>query len=200
MTVGSKFASLVEAVDDCEEFDLTIADDPEESLVEVRAPDTDLDAAPAAMDRHNFLSAGLLDALDRDLAMEDEGQDGGDVDTAADSESDTKSEMGVPVDPAPRNLLVTQAIREALSSIDEIDMVPIFKRRPCIMKSPPGCLEGVYRHAMRLALTAGHRLPELGNCFSFCRGCRCTVRGGKIPMGRCWSGSPISPGTSGFRC
>ena len=40
--------------------------------MEVRAPDTDLDAAPAAMDRHNFLSAGLLDALGRGLAMEDE--------------------------------------------------------------------------------------------------------------------------------
>ena len=40
ITIGGRFASLAESVDD--QLDLAIADDPE-SLVEVRATDTDLD-------------------------------------------------------------------------------------------------------------------------------------------------------------
>ena len=154
ITVGGRFASLVEAGDECEEFDFTIADDVEESSVEVRAPDTDLEVATTAVDRRNSPSTSLLDALDHDLAMEDDGQVGGDVDNAADSESDI---------PAPRNLQITPAIRDALLSMDEIDLVPIFKRRPCLMKSPPNFLKGPYRSAMRLALTeveAGHRVGD----------------------------------------
>ena len=163
---GGRFASLVEAGDECEEFDFTIADDVEESSVEVRAPDTDLEVATTAVDRRNSPSTSLLDALDHDLAMEDDGQVGGDVDNAADSESDIVSDLGergAPVDPAPRNLQITPAIRDALLSMDEIDLVPIFKRRPCLMKSPPNFLKGPYRSAMRLALTeveAGHRVGD----------------------------------------
>ena len=90
---GGRFASLVEALDECEEFDLTIANDVEESSVEVRAPDTDLEVATTAVDRHTSPKASLLDALDHDLAM-DEGQVGGDVDNTADAESDIVSDLG----------------------------------------------------------------------------------------------------------
>ena len=62
-----RFASLVEAVDECEDFDLTIADDLEESTMEVRAPYTDLDVATTVVDRPKSPSACLLDALDRYL-------------------------------------------------------------------------------------------------------------------------------------
>ena len=64
------------------------------------------------------------------------GQVGGDVDNPADSESDIASDLGdkaAPVDPASRNLQITPTIRDALFSLDEIDLVPIFKRRPCLM-------------------------------------------------------------------
>ena len=114
ITVGGRFTSLVEAGDECQEFDLTIADDVEESSVEVRA-DTDVEVAPTAVVRHNSPSASLLDALDHGLAMEDNGQVGGDVDSPADSESDIASDLGdraAPVDPAPRNLLITEAMTE----------------------------------------------------------------------------------------
>ena len=105
ITVGGRFASLVEVGDECEEFDMTIADDVEESSVEVRA-DTDVEVATTAVDRHNSPSASLLDALDHDVTMEDNGQVGSDVDNPADSESDIVSDLGdrAPVDPAPRNL------------------------------------------------------------------------------------------------
>ena len=105
--VGGRFASLVEAGDEC------LADDVEESSVEVCA-DTDVEVATTAVDRHNSPSASLLDALDHDLAMEDNGQVGGDVDNPADSESDIASDLGdraAPVDPAPRNVQITPAIR-----------------------------------------------------------------------------------------
>ena len=212
ITVGGRFASLVEAGDECEEFDLTIADDVEESRVEVR--DTDVEVATTAVDRHNSPSASLLDALDHDLAMEDNGQVGGDVDNPTDSESDIASDLGeraAPVDPAPRNLPITEAIRDALLSLDEIDLVPIFKRRPCLMKSPPNFLRGPYRSAMRFALTeveAGHRV---GDEARIARAWKLFLllprillhrpaRGGKIPKGKLLERFSVSPGAIGFRC
>ena len=61
ITVGGRFTSLVEAGHECEEFDLTIADDVQESSVEVGA-DIDVVVATTAVDRHNSPSASLLDA------------------------------------------------------------------------------------------------------------------------------------------
>ena len=53
---------------------------------------------------------------------------------------------------------VPLAIREGLLSLDEIDLVPIFKRRACIMKAPPTFLKGACRSAMRLALAVASDL------------------------------------------
>ena len=52
---------------DCEEFDLTIADGPEEpDPVVFTARDTVTDLASTVVDRQNSPSTGSLDALDRD--------------------------------------------------------------------------------------------------------------------------------------
>ena len=60
ITVGGRFAAFVGS-GDCEEFDLTIADGPEEPT----AQDTVTDVA-SVVDRHNYPSASLFDALDHD--------------------------------------------------------------------------------------------------------------------------------------
>ena len=52
------FASFVEAVDHCEEFELTIVDDLEESFVEVRC------STYCSGSCHNSLSASLWDVCD----------------------------------------------------------------------------------------------------------------------------------------
>ena len=89
--------------------------------------------------------------------------------TAVELDSDAVSNFGdgdMPADPGPRDVVdihVTPAIREGLLSLDEIDLVPIFKRKACIMKAPPTFLKGAYRSAMRLALSeaeAGHRAGD----------------------------------------
>ena len=154
ITVGGRFA-VSAGSSDCEEFDLTIADGPEElDPVALTAQDTVTDVASTVVDRHNSPSTSLLDALDRDLAREDaEFEVGVVVDIAAESDSDAVSHVGdgIAEDPGPRDVVeihVTPAIREGF--LDEIDLVPIFKRRACIMNAPPTFLKGAYRSAMRL--------------------------------------------------
>ena len=161
ITVGGRFAVFAGS-GECEEFDLTIADGPAEpDPVVFTARDTVTDAASTIVDRHNSPSTSLLDALDHDLAREDAEFEVGAVvaDTAVESDSDAVSDFGdggMPADPGPRDVVdihVTPAIREGLLSMDEIDLVRIFKRRACIMKAPPTFLKGAYRSAMRLALS-----------------------------------------------
>ena len=171
------------------------------------------------MDRHNSPSTSLLDALDRDLAREDAKFEVGVVvaDTAVESDSDAASHFGdgdMPADPGPRDVVdihVTPAIREALLFLDEIDLVPIFKRRACIMKAPPTFLKGAYRSAMRLALSeaeAGHRAGDESRKSRawklFLLLPRILLhrpsRRGRSPRGSCWSGSQSFPEASGFSC
>ena len=48
---------------------------------------------------------------------------------------------------------MSPAIREALVSLDHVDLVHMFPRRAILMKCPPQFLRGAYKSAMRLALT-----------------------------------------------
>ena len=65
------------------------------------------------------------------------------ADIAVESDSDAVSKFGdgdMPADPGPRDVVdihVTLAIREGLLCLDEIDLVPIFKRRACVHYERP---------------------------------------------------------------
>ena len=169
-TVGGRFAAFVGS-GDCEEFDLAIADGPEEpDPVVFTAQDTVTDVA-STLWIDTILRPQFVGCLDRDLAREDAEFEVGVVvaDTTVESDSDAVSTFGdgdMPADPGPRDVVdfhVTPAIREGLLSLDEIDLVPIFKRRACIMKAPPTFLKGACGSAMRLALSeaeSGHRAGD----------------------------------------
>ena len=78
-------------------------------------------------------------------------------------------------------------------------MVPIFKRRACIMKVLPTFLKGAYRSAMRLALSEAEAAHRAGRG-RISRAWKLFLllprillhrppRGGKLPRASCWSGS-----------
>ena len=79
---------------------------------------------------------------------------------------------------------MSPAIREALVSLDHVDLVHMISRRAILMKCPPQFLRGAYKSAMRLALTEFRRqhkvvtkrgVPEHGNCFFCCHDCCCSA-------------------------
>ena len=72
------------------------------------------------------------------------------------SESDTESLNSRPpdeleVEPEPVGLWMTPELRDALISLDVVNLQSVFKRRACVMKSCPKFLVGHYRAAMRFA-------------------------------------------------
>ena len=71
------------------------------------------------------------------------------------------------VDVEPQVVRLSPEIRDALISLDSVDLQSVFRRRACVMRSCPAFLVGSYRAAMRLAM-------EVGNCSSSCHGCSCS--------------------------
>ena len=55
------------------------------------------------------------------------------------------------------NHRMTRAIQEALQSSDFVDVQSVFRDRACLMRSPPVFLRGMYKSALRVALTEFHQ-------------------------------------------
>ena len=93
------------------------------------------------------------------------------------------------------SLMCGAAARRAMASLDEVDLESEFTTRACVMKTPPVFLRGMYRSAMRFALTEADRGREAGDMLMLSRAwklflllprllLRRPARGGNVPKSR----------------
>ena len=86
------------------------------------------------------------DSVDVATTMEDH-SDGESAESAVDEVPEGE------VDVEPQVVRLSPEIRDALISLDSVDLQSVFRRRACVMRSCPAFLVGCYRAAMRLAMT-----------------------------------------------
>ena len=57
-------------------------------------------------------------------------------------------------DPAPLDVNPNRVLREAMSSLDEVDGMVLLRRRAVVMRSPPRFMRGAYKSVLRFTLQA----------------------------------------------
>ena len=119
-----------------------------------------------ALDRHSQSTAPAHEPLGEEAALSDTETIGGISDVSMGGGTISEVEPDPAVEEAP----MCPAFGEALRWLDIVDLTSIFRRRPCVMRSPPRFLTGGYRAAMRLALQEIAHGVERNDEISQCRG------------------------------
>ena len=93
------------------------------------------------------------------------------------------------------DIVPSRALREALISLDEVDVLAMFRTRAVVMKSPPMFLRGAYKSALRFVLQEARDATVAENEQRKCRAWKLFLlaprmllfrktRGGMIPKGQ----------------
>ena len=106
--------------------------------------------------RDNFsedtVSVGRASEEDVGEVVEDDDLDDGRSDVGSIASEDEEAETPQEPDPEVREVAITPAVRAALTWLDQVDLVEVFKPRASVMKSVPKFLTGAFRIALRTAL------------------------------------------------
>ena len=106
--------------------------------------------------RDNFsedtVSVGRASEEDVGEVVEDDDLDDGRSDAGSIASEDEEAETPQEPDPEVREVAIAFAVRAALTWLDQVDLVEVFKPIASVMKSVPKFLAGAFRIALRTAL------------------------------------------------